>query len=237
MRVSIVIPTYNEKENVRELIPIIFDVFHKSGIGGNLIIVDDNSPDGTAEEVEKFQEEYPIFLIKRSKKLGIGSAYIVGFKHALETKSDVIFEMDADFSHNPEDIPSFIEYLSDYDLVLGSRYVKGGGIGNWGIYRKIISKGANVMARTFLGLRISDITTGYRAYRKEVLERINLEKIKSNGYVFQAEMLFKVKEKGFRIKEIPINFIERRKGRSKLSRIEILNFFLFCTKMGIKRLI
>ncbi len=237
MEVSIVIPTYNEKENVRKLIPGIFKVFEENGINGKLIVVDDNSPDGTALEVENLKEKYSIILIKREKKLGIGSAYIKGFKKAMDLDSDVIFEMDADFSHDPRYIPRFIEALEDSEMVLGSRYIEGGKIENWSLWRKIISKGANILARILLGLEVNDITAGYRAYRKGVLRGICLDKIRSNGYEFQAEILYRVKEKGFEIKEIPIVFVDRRTGRSKLSKIEIINFLLFCTGRGIERLI
>ncbi|HEX55445.1 MAG: polyprenol monophosphomannose synthase [Candidatus Altiarchaeales archaeon] len=235
--ISPIIPTYNERENIKVLIPEIFKVFEENGIEGNLIIVDDNSPDGTALEVKKLEEKYPITLIKRNKKLGIGSAYTTGFKLALERKADIVFEMDADLSHNPREIPNFVKNLNKYDVVIGSRYVKGGKIDGWSLWRKIISRGANSIARIMLGLNIRDITSGYRAYKSEVLESIELDKIKSNGYAFQAEILFMAKENGFRIKEIPIEFIDRRKGKSKLSWIEIVNFFILCTKLCLDRII
>ena len=236
MKVSVVIPTYNERENIKGLIHEISDVFEKNGIDGNLIVIDDSSPDGTAREVENLKEGYPIVLIKRGQKLGIGSAYVTGFKKAIDLNSEIIFEMDADFSHDPEYIPEFVKNLNNYDLVLGSRYIKGGKIENWALWRKIVSRGANILARILLGLKVNDITTGYRAYRKEALQGIDLDKIKSNGYEFQAEILFRVVEKGFRIKEIPIVFVDRRTGRSKLSKIEIINFFIFCIRTGVGRL-
>lgn len=236
MKVSVVIPTYNERENIKGLIPEISDVFEKNGINGNLIVIDDSSPDGTAREVENLRERYPIVLIKRGQKLGIGSAYVTGFKKAMDLNSDIIFEMDADFSHDPEYIPEFVKSLNNYDLVLGSRYIKGGEIENWSLWRKMVSKGANILAKILLGLKVNDITTGYRAYRKETLQGIDLDKIKSNGYEFQAEILFRVVERGFGIKEIPIVFVDRRTGRSKLSKIEIINFFIFCIRTGIRRL-
>ncbi|OYT39691.1 MAG: hypothetical protein B6U86_04985, partial [Candidatus Altiarchaeales archaeon ex4484_43] len=137
MKVSVVIPTYNERENIKGLIPEISDVFEKNGINGNLIVIDDSSPDGTAREVENLRERYPIVLIKRGQKLGIGSAYVTGFKKAMDLNSDIIFEMDADFSHDPEYIPEFVKSLNNYDLVLGSRYIKGGEIENWSLWRKM----------------------------------------------------------------------------------------------------
>jgi dolichol-phosphate mannosyltransferase len=230
MQVSVVIPTYNERENIKELVPEIFEVFRKNGIKGNLIVVDDSSPDGTAGEVERLGEKYPIILVKRDGKQGIGSAYVAGFRKALEIKSDAIFEMDADLSHDPEYIPEFLGALEDSDMVLGSRYIKGGRIENWGHWRKMVSKGANITARVLLGLRINDVTTGYRAYKREVLRGMDLNQIKSGGYVFQAEILLKVMENGFRIKEVPITFVDRKKGTSKLSRKEMLNFLMFCLK-------
>ena len=236
MKVSVVIPTYNERENIKDLIHEISDVFEKNGIDGNLIVIDDSSPDGTAREVENLRERYPIVLIKRGQKLGIGSAYVTGFKKAIDLNSDIIFEMDADFSHDPEYIPEFVKSLNNYDLVLGSRYIKGGEIENWSLWRKMMSKGANILARILLGLKVNDITTGYRAYRKETLQGIDLDKIKSNGYEFQAEILFRVVERGFGVKEIPIVFVDRRAGRSKLSKIEIINFFIFCIRTGVGRL-
>lgn len=237
-KVTIVIPTYNERENIKDIIPKIFDVFHKNNIDGNIIVVDDNSPDGTSGAVEKIKENknYPIELIKRPKKLGIGSAYISGFKKALELDSDVIFEMDADLSHDPDIIPEFIENLRNCDVILGSRYVDNGKIENWGAYRKAISRGANIFADMLLNLNVKDITTGYRAYKREVLQAIDLDKIKSNGYAFQLEMLFETKKKGFKIKEIPMIFVDREKGSSKLSRIEVVKFFVLCLGLFVKRL-
>lgn len=237
-KVTIVIPTYNERENIGGLIEKIFEVFHKNNIDGNIIVVDDNSPDGTSGAVEKIKEneDYPIELIERPKKLGIGSAYISGFKKALELDSDVIFEMDADLSHDPDIIPEFIENLRDYDVILGSRYVDDGKIENWGVYRKAISRGANIFADMLLNLNVKDITAGYRAYKREVLQAIDLRAIRSDGYSFQVEMLFKTKKKGFRIKEIPIIFRDRSRGKSKLSKMEVVKFFILCFGLFVKRL-
>jgi dolichol-phosphate mannosyltransferase len=232
-RVSIIIPTYNEKENIRHLIPEIFRVFEDNGIDGKIIIIDDNSPDGTAEEAKALSKKHNVILISRPRKAGIGSAYITGFKRALQD-SDVIFEMDADHSHNPKDIPAFIEKLKDSDVVIGSRYVDGGGILGWGIYRAAVSRIGNLTAKTFLDLKISDITTGYRAYRKEVLEAIDLDAIKSNGYAFQAEIIYLISRKGFNIREVPITFRNREIGESKLSQKEIVWFLITCLRLRIK---
>jgi len=231
MRVSIVIPTYNERENVKELLPRIFRILEENKISGNVVVVDDNSPDGTAGAVEGMKKEFPPILIRRSGKQGIGSAYLAGFREALDKAAEVIMEMDADLSHKPEEIPKFIKAIENYDLVLGSRYIKGGKIENWNLVRRIISKGGNLIARILLDLTINDITTGYRAYRRKVLEKINLDKVQSDGYGFQAEMLFRAKEKGFRIGEIAITFREREHGRSKLSKMEIIKFLFLCINL------
>ena len=236
MKVSIVIPTYNEKGNIKRLLPDIFRIFDKGGIDGSVIVVDDNSPDGTADAVEELRGEFPVTLIRRQEKGGIGSAYITGFGKALEQGADVIFEMDADLSHDPDEIPNFMVNTKNFDLVLGSRYVKGGGIENWNFIRRLISKGGNIFARILLGIDINDITTGYRAYRREALEGMELSSIKSNGYAFQAEMLFRVSEMGLGIKEMPITFRDRAHGKSKLSRMEIIKFIVLCINLRLRGL-
>jgi dolichol-phosphate mannosyltransferase len=227
MNVSVVLPTYNERQNVSVVIPRIFSIFSVCGVNGKVIVVDDNSPDGTSEEVNRLSARYDIILITRGKKLGLGSAYIVGFHEALKY-SDVIFEMDADLSHSPEEIPNFIEGLNSCDVVLGSRYVPFGRVENWGLGRIVISRAGNLIAQKLLRLRIKDITTGYRAYKKQVLEKIDLDSIYSNGYAFQAEMLHRVSSEGFRILEIPIVFRDRELGESKLSKKEIESFIRLC---------
>lgn len=232
-RVSIIIPTYNEKENIRLLVPGISRVFDDNGIDGKIIIIDDNSPDGTAQEAKALSKKHNLFLISRPIKMGIGSAYVTGFKEALKD-SDVIFEMDADLSHDPKDIPVFIQKLESFDVVLGSRYVTGGKIEGWQTYRKAVSSMGNRAAKLFLNLKTHDITTGYRAYRKEVLEKTDLDAIKSNGYAFQAEILFRITRKGFKIGEAPIIFRNRETGESKLSRKEILWFIIACMRLRIK---
>lgn len=236
MKVSIVIPTYNERENIEKLLPEIFGIFDRGGIDGSVIVVDDNSPDGTADAVEGLKREFPITLIRRQEKGGIGSAYITGFGKALEQGADVIVEMDADLSHDPNEIPNFIVNTTNFDLVLGSRYIKGGGIENWNFIRRIISKGGNLVARILLGLDVEDVTTGYRAYRRETLEGIELGSIKSNGYAFQAEMLVRARERGFSIKEMPITFRDRVHGKSKLSRMEIIRFIVLCINLRLRGL-
>ncbi|MBU4342211.1 MAG: polyprenol monophosphomannose synthase [Candidatus Altiarchaeales archaeon] len=236
MKVSIVIPTYNERENIEKLLPEIFGIFDRGGIDGSVIVVDDNSPDGTADAVEGLKREFPITLIRRQEKGGIGSAYITGFGKALEQGADVIMEMDADFSHSPEEIPNFVREIESSDVVIGSRYIKDGEIENWNFIRRIISKGGNLVARILLGLDVEDVTTGYRAYRRETLEGIELGSIESNGYAFQAEMLVRARERGFSIKEMPITFRDRVHGKSKLSRMEIIRFIVLCINLRLRGL-
>ncbi len=218
--ISIILPTFNEKENITKLIEEIATVLADNSLSANIIVVDDNSPDGTAGEVEKIKNivNYRIFLIRRKNKLGLGSAYIAGFKKALDLGADYIFEMDADLSHNPEDLPRFIKASCDHDLVLGSRYIKGGGIDNWSLMRKSISRGGTIYAKNILNLPFHDLTSGYKCFKRSVLENINIDEIASDGYSFQIEMTYRAFKKGFQIKEIPIMFRDRNKGKSKFSK-------------------
>jgi len=233
MKISIVLPTYNERKNVKQLIPQIFQVFKENKVDGNIIVVDDNSPDGTADVVKKLQKRYHIILIERLKKMGLGTAYIAGFKKALENGSDVIFEMDADLSHNPREIPNFIKKINDgFDVVIGSRRIEGGKVIGWGWYRKLISWGGNFIGKHIAGINdVDDITSGYRAYKKDILKRIDLEEIESNGYAFQLEMLGKSFKIGSKINLTPIIFHDRYSGKSKLSKKDVINFFLIALKL------
>jgi len=217
MKPLIVIPTYNEKENIKK---VIEETLKNKDI--DILVIDDNSPDGTANIVERCPEfNKKVFLIKRPSKQGLGTAYIQGFKWGIERDYELFFEMDADLSHKPEDIPRFIKKIEEgYDIVIGSRYVGGTiSVVGWDFKRLLLSKFANLYATKILGLDyLSDITSGYRCYKREVLEKINLEKIKSNGYAFQIEMVYKAHKLGFKIGEIPIIFYERNGGSSKMSR-------------------
>lgn len=234
MKVSIIIPTYNERENVKELIPNIFDVFKKSNIDGSVIVVDDSSPDGTAEQVKELQKSYPIKLIQREKKMGLGSAYIAGFKEALEQRVDLIFEMDADLSHDPDDIPKFIGKIDNgFDVVIGSRLVDGGGVTGWNWWRKAISFGGNTVGKHIAGIGVSDLTSGYRVYRSRVLESIELSKVNSKSYDFQLEMLARAKRKDFKVDTVPIMFRDRTKGKSKLSKFDMAKFLLTAIKIRL----
>lgn len=231
--IAIVIPTYNEALNIENLIKEILSLSLADLI---VIVVDDNSPDGTAviaERVKKRNANWfdSIFVIKRLKKMGLGSAYVAGFKKALELGADYIFEMDADFSHDPQDIPVIIEKAQNYDLVIGSRKIKGGKIIGWNWHRKLMSAGAMFVARLFLQLKPKDVTAGFRCYHRSVLQKINLNEIKSNGYAFQEEMLYRVQNLGFKIAEVPVIFRDRRLGKSKLSKKDIIEFFALMLKL------
>jgi len=211
----IIIPTYNEVDNLPKLLPVIF--LKDESI--DVLIVDDNSPDGTAQWVKEEAEKNPrIKLIKREEKMGLGTAYIAGFRYALKNNYDFIFEMDADFSHNPVEIPNFLNEIDNYDLVLGSRYKDGVNVVNWPMRRLMLSLFANIYTRLITGLPVHDATGGFKCFRKEVLQSINLDQVKSNGYAFQIEMTFKAWKKGFKIKEISIVFTDRVKGTSKMSK-------------------
>ena len=211
----VIIPTFNEMENIPKLIP---EVLSKDE-GIEVLVVDDSSPDETADYVEKLkQNNNKIHLIKRDYKMGLGTAYITGFKYALDHSFDYIFEMDADFSHDPIEIVNFLSEIKNYDLVLGSRYISGVNVVNWPMRRLILSYSANIYTKIITGLHIKDATGGYKCFRREVLEAIDLDEIKSNGYAFQIEMTFKAWKKGFKIKEIPIIFVDRVKGTSKMSK-------------------
>ncbi len=216
MEALVVIPTYNEKENIEELIGQVLSV--KDTI--HILVVDDNSPDGTGDIVERMASSNErVNIIRREKKMGLGSAYIAGFKWALEnTDARYVFEMDADFSHDPRAIPNFLEAVRDNDLVIGSRYLKGITVVNWPLSRLILSYSANIYTRLITGLPLKDATGGYKCFRREVLEALPLDRIKSDGYSFQIEVNFLCWKKGFRIKEIPILFVDRRVGISKMNR-------------------
>ncbi|MBU0648065.1 polyprenol monophosphomannose synthase [Patescibacteria group bacterium] len=210
----IVIPTYNERDNICELIEEIFllvpDIF--------LLVIDDNSPDGTGQIVKDLQRQYPkVILIERSGKLGLGTAYKLGFKYALEHNFDYIMEMDADFSHDPAVLENFFLNVEKYDLVIGSRYIRGGRLVNWPLLRWALSYLASFYVRLITGLPIKDTTAGFKCFKKEVLQSINLNEIISEGYSFQIEMHYKAWKNGWRIKEIPITFVDRSNGISKMN--------------------
>jgi len=229
----IIIPTYNEIENIEKLIRNIVEIDRTLDI----LIVDDNSPDGTGEQIEKLKEQFNnLFLIQRKGKLGLGTAYVAGFKYALENGYSIIFEMDADFSHDPKEIPNFLNAIESADLVIGSRYIKGVNVVNWPLSRLLLSYFANRYTRIVTGLPICDSTGGYKCFRRDVLEAINLEEVRSGGYSFQIEMNFKAWKKGFRLIEIPIIFIDRAVGTSKMSKGIIKEAVWMVWKLKIKSL-
>lgn len=225
-RAAIIIPTYEEEENLKRLIPRLEETTKSLGVAFHIFIVDDSPTEATAKIARKFAREYGnITIIRRGAKLGLGSAYIEGFRLALKLGYDYVFEMDADLSHDPIYLSRILKRLDKCDVVIGSRYISGGGTKNWPIYRVLISKIANLFARFVLNIRdLQDVTSGYRGYRAEILKRVNLKSIKSSGYAFQVEVLHRCLEIGASVCEVPIVFVERAHGKSKLSKGEIFNF-------------
>jgi dolichol-phosphate mannosyltransferase len=223
-RALLIIPTYNERENVDRLVKEVFaQQANVPDVELNILIVDDNSPDGTADVVKELQAKGDpqyrhLHLLSRAGKMGLGTAYVAGFKYGLKEGYDYIFEMDADFSHDPREIPNFLREIKDYDLVIGSRYIPGARVDNWPRRRLLLSYNANVYARVITGIPVRDATGGFKCFRRKVLEAIDLDDIRSNGYAFQIEMNFRAWRKGFRIKEIPITFVDRHAGTSKMSK-------------------
>lgn len=214
-KVLVVIPTYNEAENIPKLIPAVL----KQAPNLDILVVDDGSPDGTGAIIKEIMATNPhVQIIERAGKQGLGTAYVLGFKYAIQHGYDFVFEMDADFSHNPNEIPVFLSTIKNYDLVIGSRYVNGVRVLNWPMNRLLLSYSANVYTQIITGLPVHDATGGFKCYRIAALKTIDLDHIRSNGYAFQIEMSFKVWKKGFRLVEIPIVFADRRLGVSKMSK-------------------
>ena len=216
----VVIPTYNEADNLSELVAGVLSM----PVEMNVIVVDDASSDGTGALADVLAAAHPdlVSVIHRAAKLGLGTAYIAGFRRACERDAQRVMTMDADFSHHPRYIPAMIAMSHSFPVVIGSRYVKGGGTSHFPLARQLLSRGANAFARAMLGLRAHDTTAGFRLYRREVLESIPLDKIRSSGYSFLVEMLFAVQRRGWPIGELPIIFEDRRAGRTKISQAEIL---------------
>ncbi len=215
-RALVIVPTYNERFNVERLIPAIL----AQDASLEVLVVDDASPDGTGRIVDKLAQTEPrLHVLHREAKLGLGTAYIAGFRWALERKYDVVFEMDADFSHNPERLPEFLQMVEEADLVLGSRYQNGHvNVVNWPMSRLFLSYAANLYARAVTGLPIFDTTGGFKCFRRNVLESVDLNSVKSNGYAFQIEMSYRAWKRGFNLVEIPIIFVDRTEGESKMSK-------------------
>lgn len=232
MRTLIIIPTYNELDNLRPLLTEIFSYVPTTDI----LIIDDNSPDGTGQLADDIHDKNPqVSVLHRPGKLGLGTAYIAGFKYAIEHNYDAAFEMDADFSHDPQYLPDFLEAIEHADLVIGSRYVRGGSTPNWSLLRRFISGGGNIFARFMLGIPVHDCTAGFRCYRTTVLRSIGLDTIQSQGYAFQVELAHRVTRQGFNVVEIPITFPDRRVGKSKMSRKIFIEGFLWVLRARLSQ--
>jgi dolichol-phosphate mannosyltransferase len=218
VRVTVCLPTYNERENVEKMVRALGE--H----GVNVLVIDDDSPDGTGEIADRLAVELGfVSALHRERKEGLGPAYLEGFRRALADGAELVLEMDCDFSHDPVDVPRLIRAAEDgADLVLGSRYVPGGSIPNWGLVRRFISRGGCLYAQLWLQIRVRDLTGGFKCYRRRVLESIDLDAIHSKGYAFQIETTYRTLRKGFRVVEVPISFVDREEGGSKMSRAIVL---------------
>lgn len=230
----VVTPTFNEADNIERLIGEVLS----NGNDIHILVVDDNSPDGTAEIVERLQKTNPrIHLLRRAGKMGLGTAYVAGFKYALSHTFDVVIEMDADLSHNPKEIPNFLKRIHNCDVVLGSRYTNGVRVVNWPIRRLILSYAANLYTRVITNMPVKDATSGFKCFRRSVLEAIDLDTIRSNGYAFQIEMTFLAWKKGFRICEIPIIFVDRQSGISKMSKKIVYEAAVMVWKLKLRSIL
>jgi dolichol-phosphate mannosyltransferase len=221
MRATVCLPTYNERENLPRMIEALSLVLRE---GDRVLVIDDNSPDGTGEEADTLAAAHPfVDVLHRAEKEGLGRAYVAGFHRALADGAELVLEMDCDFSHDPKDVPRLIEAAEGgADLVLGSRYVLGGGTRNWGLLRRLISRGGSVYTALFLHMGVKDPTGGFKCFRRRVLEQLDLEAITPRGYAFQIETTYRVKQAGFEVVEIPITFVDREVGQSKMSRSVVL---------------
>lgn len=215
----LVLPTYNEAGNVESLVRAAVENLPE---GSRVLVVDDNSPDGTGEIADRLAAELPVEVLHRAGKEGLASAYIAGFKHVLDRGAELVLQMDADFSHDPRDLGRLVEASKRADLVLGSRYVPGGGVEDWSLVRQGISRGGSAYARLVLGINVRDLTGGFKCFHRQVLETIDLDGISSQGYAFQVEMTYRALQAGFDVVEIPILFRDRRVGNSKMSRAIVL---------------
>jgi dolichol-phosphate mannosyltransferase len=216
-RAVLCLPTYNERENLEAMIEALGDVLDTDR--DRVLVIDDGSPDGTGEIADRLAAERSwVSVLHRGTKEGIGPAYIAGFRRALSEDAELVLEMDCDFSHDPADVPRLIAATADADLVLGSRYAPGGGTANWGLVRRIVSRGGCLYAQVLLGMRVRDLTGGFKCFRRATLEAIDLDALSAHGYAFQIETTYRVRKAGLRIEEVPITFVERRAGASKMTR-------------------
>lgn len=217
MRLVVCLPTYNERENLERMARALGDVFGASGLSGRVLVIDDASPDGTGGIADGLAAELPyVSVLHRPGKEGLGPAYVAGFRRALAEGADLVLEMDCDFSHDPADVPRLVAAAADADVALGSRYVPGGGIDNWGPFRRVVSRAGCLYAQAILGFGVRDSTSGFKCYRRRVLETIALERISARGYAFQIETVYRALEAGFSVREIPIVFTDRAEGGSKM---------------------
>lgn len=231
MKTLVIIPTYNELDNIQKLIPDILEMHPDF----NILVVDDGSPDGTGNFVKELSfKDDRIKLLERGKKMGLGTAYVAGFKYMLSNGYDFAIQMDADYSHDPKELKNFIDAARDNDLIIGSRYISGVNVVNWPLRRLLLSYFANIYSRTITGIPVKDCTGGFKCFRRSVLESINLEKIKSNGYSFQIEMNYKAWKNGFKLLEIPIIFVDRIFGHSKMSKSIVYEAVFMVWKLRLK---
>jgi dolichol-phosphate mannosyltransferase len=215
-RAVVCLPTYNERENLEAMVRALEEVLDTSQ--DSVLVIDDGSPDGTGEIADRLGQELPwVSVLHREQKQGIGPAYVAGFRKALAGGAELVLEMDCDFSHDPRDVPRLIEAASDADLVVGSRYVEGGGTENWGLVRRFVSRGGCVYAQVLLGVPVRDLTGGFKCFRRIALETIDLDALSAHGYAFQIETTYRVLRAGLLVKEIPIRFVDRRVGDSKMT--------------------
>jgi dolichol-phosphate mannosyltransferase len=218
--ICVCLPTYNERENLEPMVDRLGEILSVDDV---VLVIDDNSPDGTGEIADRLATERPwVHVLHRPRKEGLGPAYLDGFRRALELGADLIFELDCDFSHDPADIPRLAASAEEADLVIGSRYVPGGGTRNWGLVRRLISRGGSLYAQILLGVPVRDLTGGFKCYRRAVLETIDLDAIDSKGYAFQIETTYRALRAGFRVTEVPIVFVDRVVGGSKMSKSIVL---------------
>jgi dolichol-phosphate mannosyltransferase len=221
VKAVVCLPTYNERENLERMVRALGEVLPA---GGSVLVIDDNSPDGTGALADELAAELPfVDVLHRPRKDGLGPAYIAGFRAALASGADLVLELDCDFSHSPQDVPRLIAAAEAADLVLGSRYVQGGGVeGDWGVARRLVSRGGSLYASLLLGVRVRDLTGGFKCFHRRVLETIDLDRVGSRGYAFQIELTYRAVRAGFEIVEVPIRFVDREAGHSKMSRAIVL---------------
>ncbi len=230
--IFVVTPTYNEKDNLKELVERVFAL----GIPDlKMVVVDDNSPDGTAELAEEFAKKYPVRVIRRERKMGLGTAYAAAFQEISKEKPDFVIQMDADLSHDPKVIPALLEKIKNHDVVLGSRYIAGGGIENWDFTRQLVSRFGNIYAKTVLALPYQDLTGGFKCWRGEALQNLDFKNLSSTGYNFQIETTYAAHKNGHKICEIPITFTERKFGQSKFNFPIMLEAFWKVLMLRLRR--